>query len=874
MGKPFLRRRFKSFVALLLFLIFITATAIVYLVTVETVSPKYIDITNLTDSGVTITWYTDEPSEGIVYVREKSEGTWSKLPVLSKRGLEAFHDDRDMVQNNEGMYVLKESGSQERRTHHVTVRALKPETEYQFRIASGLGTTDKDAFDNKLVSFTTPTVTEELRLPDPAYGNVKYPDDSLPKEAIVKMVVKDKDGAIKSQVISNYISEKATWSLDVNTLKDVALQKYLEINEETDIEQFTVMNENGSSLTYDINPQYDKPADQFIVEREIVKTSYSSLIPTVSAGNKCHGWAEDESFHCNSQSDCLMYQCVDGQWQHYAQYGNCFEREDCVKKNQGQTQGQTQPAAQTQEQSSSKKCAPGYLYFHNVGCIAADRCRSGEPGSNSACGLSWGAYKNDAYCWCGEKSATETPASDTGQSSSQPPSTGSSQTGSNSPPLDDGSGNVVPETGSASTPSQSINSPVNMCKVEESGIYLPLNLLICHEGTLRIVKNTSLSDTGELICNPLDLSEVVVTDRRYECKDRREFNMPSMLPESRQCEWKECNQRAYIGRLYYNNGSPTELIRIRDADGDGQCEEDRSNLANTNGPACNPFSDSPLPDQGYNPEPKDSVVSVASTQVLGDSDAKLEVGESGFYKIYTDDTFEQSISEVAVNLEGSQKAEIRLFIDANANGIKDADEEYFIDYTQLQIKKESEVATYNLNLGWSLIAFPVISNQSIDTASKLIDHFNEQGADIKHIARYTDSGFQMYTKREGDIEYSNDFNIIPGQGYFVLNYQVATVNLQGNRFDEPVPFRVSNGWNLVGVYTNEKQYTAENLLKDIKSKGITADTVSKYDSSLYTNVVYEGDILFGNDFNLLEKQGYFIRVISGGGNDVRFTPNP
>jgi hypothetical protein len=89
-----------------------------------------------------------------------------------------------------------------------------------------------------------------------------------------------------------------------------------------------------------------------------------------------------------------------------------------------------------------------------------------------------------------------------------------------------------------------------------------------------------------------------------------------------------------------------------------------------------------------------------------------------------------------------------------------------------------------------------------------------------------------------------------------------------------VPFRVQNGWNLVGVYTNEKTYTAEQLLKGMNDAKITADTVSKYDSGLYSNVVYENSILYGNSFNLIERQGYFIKVKSGGGTDVKFTPAP
>jgi len=63
-------------------------------------------------------------------------------------------------------------------------------------------------------------------------------------------------------------------------------------------------------------------------------------------------------------------------------------------------------------------------------------------------------------------------------------------------------------------------------------------------------------------------------------------------------------------------------------------------------------------------------------------------------------------------------------------------------------------------------------------------------------------------------------------------------------------------------------------LKDMKAVDITADTLSRYDSGMYTSVVYDVNVLYGNNFNLIERQGYFVRVEKGGGSDVKFTPKP
>jgi|GEM_PF-5553605 len=284
----------------------------------------------------------------------------------------------------------------------------------------------------------------------------------------------------------------------------------------------------------------------------------------------------------------------------------------------------------------------------------------------------------------------------------------------------------------------------------------------------------------------------------------------------------------------------------------------------------------PVPGEPYNKlsttSSNLSVLGRVSAQTEPDS---LEADESGTYSIVSSE-FDEPLGEFALNLDGEDKIQIRLFVDTNGNGVRDEDEEVLEEYTEITLRKESDVAVYSLQTGWNMIALPVFSSEDINTASKLIGHFNDQGAGIVHLAKYTDAGFVMYTKRadEADQEYNDDFNLIPGEGYFVLNYTRADVRLEGNKFDEEVPFRVRNGWNLVGVYTNEQKYSAEELLEDMNAQGIVADTVTKYDSGLYKNVVYVDDLLYGNDFSLYERNAYFIRVESGGGEDVRFTPSP
>jgi len=103
---------------------------------------------------------------------------------------------------------------------------------------------------------------------------------------------------------------------------------------------------------------------------------------------------------------------------------------------------------------------------------------------------------------------------------------------------------------------------------------------------------------------------------------------------------------------------------------------------------------------------------------------------------------------------------------------------------------------------------------------------------------------------------------------FVKVTEKTTVVLEGSDFEESVPVQLENGWNLVGVDAQNDMYTAESFLDFCTSLGTVCDTVSTYDAGRYVNVVKAEGILYGNDYNLTNKRGYFVRVASGGGKEL------
>jgi hypothetical protein len=255
--------------------------------------------------------------------------------------------------------------------------------------------------------------------------------------------------------------------------------------------------------------------------------------------------------------------------------------------------------------------------------------------------------------------------------------------------------------------------------------------------------------------------------------------------------------------------------------------------------------------------------------VLQADDDGLTVEESGNYAFFSDEAriAEQNI----VVVDGEVR--VRLFTDTNGNGQKDEDEEYFDDYSQIQVRKEASLETFQLSAGWNLIHIPLVDQtaDAVRTAGDLIDEWNSQGADIKHVARFRNGQFEMFSKRESGTEYSRDFDLVPGQGLFVLNYAGnITTSFAGNVVDQSLPVRLNQGWNLVGLYNPDEDLDTEIVFNKAGEQSVGMRTISQFENGQYQSVISEDGLVFGNNFNVIGKRGYFIRV--EGGSETEFTP--
>ena len=99
------------------------------------------------------------------------------------------------------------------------------------------------------------------------------------------------------------------------------------------------------------------------------------------------------------------------------------------------------------------------------------------------------------------------------------------------------------------------------------------------------------------------------------------------------------------------------------------------------------------------------------------------------------------------------------------------------------------------------------------------------------------------------------------------------VEIDGKSVDSAVPVSLIEGWNLIGVHGTQTTYTASSLIDGIDGvEGLDADNVTEWSSekSKYEGLQKEQDAggneeVYGFDFPIDNRIGYFVRIASGSG---------
>lgn len=255
--------------------------------------------------------------------------------------------------------------------------------------------------------------------------------------------------------------------------------------------------------------------------------------------------------------------------------------------------------------------------------------------------------------------------------------------------------------------------------------------------------------------------------------------------------------------------------------------------------------------------------------------------ESGIYTFEVDGTTYMFFVEKEA-LEAND-GKILIFIDKDSNGIyNEGIDTKVSDFgSKILISTIQKEYTYNLKQGFNFVSFPFLNvNESARTALGLLEMLNTlTNGSVYSIAKY-DSNWEIVGKN-GDTYLSNDFQLIPGQGYVIKVTKDVEISIQGypvefDSLDDTAPITLFTGWNLIGVYGSKtKVYTAKTLLQDINSfeqVDFTADIVNGWDQEAQS---YEGFVLestngieteYGFNFPINTLKSYFVRVQNGKGN--------
>lgn len=165
--------------------------------TTAEVTPEQVRITNVADTGFSVSWITSKETTGLIKLGEK-------VNELKQQAL----DDRDQLSGGEAAVEV----------HHATAKNLLPTTKYYFKIESG-----GKQFDNKGKPFevTTGAVLGSPPTADPIYGTVLTQSGS-PAEGVVVYI-----NVANGAPLSALAKTMGNWALSLATARTADLGGYL-----------------------------------------------------------------------------------------------------------------------------------------------------------------------------------------------------------------------------------------------------------------------------------------------------------------------------------------------------------------------------------------------------------------------------------------------------------------------------------------------------------------------------------------------------------------------------------------------------------------------------------------------------------------------
>ncbi len=173
-------------------------------------TPKQVKITNIADKAFTISFYTDEATAGFIKYGTTDTDLGSQAS-----------DDRDQLSGTVGKYTL----------HHVTLKGLKPNTQYYFTLGTGSGV----VYDNNGSPFTVKT-TAEVSGPPPVantiYGTVTNAGGTAAEGSVVYLAI---DGVNE---LSALVKSSGSWAIPLANARMKADGGYANLKDDATLNIF------------------------------------------------------------------------------------------------------------------------------------------------------------------------------------------------------------------------------------------------------------------------------------------------------------------------------------------------------------------------------------------------------------------------------------------------------------------------------------------------------------------------------------------------------------------------------------------------------------------------------------------------------------
>ena len=223
--------------------------------------PSEVKITNISESGFTVSWVTAASVTGTI-----SFGENSSLGNIAT-------DDRDQISGKTGEYT----------THHVTLQYLKPGGKYYFKIISGLQTFDNNG---ELYAITTALeIGASSSQALPVYGTVAKIDGSPAAGAIVYLNL----GQATS--LSTLVRSSGSWLVALNNARTTDLSEFVKLKENEKIEIFVQAGLEGTAQAK-VTVGKASPVSQITLgknydfSQEVAPTPGPTVAPTATPGVK------------------------------------------------------------------------------------------------------------------------------------------------------------------------------------------------------------------------------------------------------------------------------------------------------------------------------------------------------------------------------------------------------------------------------------------------------------------------------------------------------------------------------------------------------------------------------------------------------------